>query len=169
MKSTIRDTFDVRAETFWQDVFFNPEFQARLYKEGLACDSVELKENTLDAANRRTRRLLFTQRLDAPAAVRKLFGETTTMEERGNFDPQTKRWRFEMVPDRMPDKVRITGETWVEPVGDGKVERICAVDLSVSIFGIGSLVEKFMLSATMESYVKQAAFTRAFIAEKKLT
>jgi hypothetical protein len=169
MKSVIRDTFNVRAETFWQDVFFNPEYQERLYLEGLACDSVELKENTKDEMNRRARRLVFRQKIDAPAPIRKLFGEETTMEERGQFDPQTKRWRFEMIPDRMPDKVRITGETWVEPAGADKVERICSVDFSVSIFGIGSLVEKFMASATADSYVKQAAFTRAFISEKKLT
>lgn len=171
MKSVIRDTFNVRAETFWKDVFFNPEFLKRLYLEGLACDSVEIKEEKLDESNGngRSRRLLFSQRLEAPAPIRKLFGETTTMEERGQFNPSTKRWRFEMIPDRMPDKVRITGETWVEPVGDDKVERICSVEFGVSIFGVGSLVEKFMASATAESYVKQAAFTRAFIAEKKLT
>jgi hypothetical protein len=168
MKSIIRDTFHVRAETFWRDVFFNAEYQERLYKEALACDSVELKENTVDEGNRRARRLVFTQRLDAPAAIRKLFGETTTMEERGRFDPQSNRWRFEMIPDRMPDKIRITGETWVEPLADGNVERVCAVDFSVNLFGVGSLVEKFMASATAESYAKQAAFTRAFITEKSL-
>jgi hypothetical protein len=170
MKSVIRDTFDVRPETFWQSLFFDPEYVRRLYLEALGCESVDLTENTVDERNRRARKLLFRQKLDAPAPIRKIFGESTTMEERGQFDPETKRWCFEMIPDRMPDKVRITGETWVEPAGADalKVERICAVDFSVSIFGIGSLVEKFMASATAESYVRQAAFTRAFIAEKKL-
>jgi hypothetical protein len=38
----------------------------------------------------------------------------------------------------------------------------------VNIFGVGSLVERFMVSATTESYTKQADFIRAFLREKGL-
>src|SRR5439155_16888010 len=105
---------------------------------------------------------------DAPAAIRKIFGDTTKMEERGRFDVDTKRWRFEMIPDRMADKIRITGETWVEPAGEGKIQRVCAMDFAISIFGVGGLVEKFMASATAESYAKQTRFTHDFIKQKGL-
>ena len=168
MKIQIRDSFDVAPETFWDAIFFNPEFQKRMYEEALASESVDVRPLETNADGERMRRLVFTQKLDAPAAIRKLAGEVTTMEERGSFDSKSKRWRFAMIPDRMADKIRITGETWVEPAGDGKIDRVCSIELSVSIFGIGSLVEKFMAGATTDSYAKQTRFTRAFIAENKL-
>ena len=168
MKLTLRDPFDITVDTFWRDVFFNWEFQERLYKEALSCVTVELLEESEIVPGARTRRLAFTQPIEAPAPVRKLFGDATRMEERGRFDPQAKRWIFEMVPERMADKIRITGETWVEPVGETRLERVCALDFSVHIFGIGSLVEKFMGSSTVDSYAKQTRFTRAFIEEKGL-
>jgi hypothetical protein len=163
MKSTLRHTFDIGADAFWKDIFFSHAFLERMYKEALGCVSVAFLEDSGDVPAGRTRRFTFAQKLDAPAPIRKLFGEHTTMEERGRFDPQTKRWRFAMIPDRMADKVRISGETWLEPVGEGRVERIDELEFAVTIFGIGSLVEKFMASATTESFAKQVAFTREFI------
>src|SRR2546427_11084660 len=106
MKSTIRDSFDISADTFWRDVFFSREFQERMYKEALDCESVEFLEEAGDTAAGRTRRLAFRQRIDAPAPIRKLFGDTTRMEERGRFDPSAKRWRFELIPERMTDTIR---------------------------------------------------------------
>jgi hypothetical protein len=169
MKFTLRHTFATSADVFWRDVFFDHAFLERLYKEALGCLSVSFLEDTGDAPAGRRRRLTFTQPFDAPGPIRKLFGESTTMEERGQLDPETKRWRYTMIPDRMGDKIRVSGETWLAPAGDGAVERVAEIDQSVSIFGIGSLVEKFMASATTESFDKQAAFIRRFLESRKGT
>jgi Protein of unknown function (DUF2505) len=166
MKSTLRHTFEIGADAFWKDIFFDHAFVERIYKEALGCTSVAFLEDTGDTPSGRTRRLTFTQKMDAPAAVRKLFGETTTMEERGHFDPQAKRWRFTMIPDRMADKIRISGETWLEPAGDGKVERVMELEYAVSIFGVGGLVEKFMASETAASTTKQVEFIRAYLRDR---
>jgi hypothetical protein len=167
MKTTLRHTFDLGADAFWQDVFFDHAFLERMYKEALGCVAVTFLEDSGDRPEGRTRRFTFSQRLDAPAPIRKLFGESTTMEERGHFDPQKKRWCFTMIPDRMADKVRISGETWIEPAGEGKVERVDELEYTVSIFGIGSLAEKFMASATAESFAKQVAYTREYFRNRK--
>jgi Protein of unknown function (DUF2505) len=163
MKTTLRHTFEIGADAFWRDIFFDHAFVERMYKEALGCTSVAFIEDSGDTSSGRSRRLTFTQRMEAPAPVRKLFGETTTMEERGDFDVQAKRWRFTMIPDRMPDKIRISGETWIEPAGEGKIERIMELEFSVSLFGVGGLVEKFMASATAESFAKQVEFIRDHI------
>jgi hypothetical protein len=167
MKQTIRHAFDIGEGAFWKEIFFDHALVERMYKEALGCTSVAFLEDTGDTTSGRTRRLAFTQKLDAPAPIRKLFGETTTMEERGQFDPATHRWRFTMVPDRMADKLRIAGETWLEPAGDGRVERVMSIEYTVSIFGIGGLVEKFMASATEESFEKQVQFTREHLRRRK--
>ncbi len=163
MKSTLRHTFSIGADAFWRDIFFDQAFLERMYKEALGCIAVSFLEDSGDTADGRARRFSFTQKFDAPAPIRKLFGETTTMEERGRFDPRTKRWRFTMLPDRMADKVGIKGETWVEPAGEGKIERVIDLEYSVSLFGVGGLVEKFMVSATADSFAKQVAFTNEYL------
>ena len=119
--------------------------------------------------DQRTRRLVFVQRVDAPGPVRKLFGETTKMEERGKLDAQKepKRWRFEMIPDRMPDKIRITGETWLEP-GPGGGDRVVATEIDVKMFGIGALVEHYVARQSQRSQDRQTAFMRRFIVERGL-
>jgi hypothetical protein len=166
MKTTLRERFDVDESTFWRDLFFDQSFLDALYRKALGCIDVSFLEDSGDAPAGRTRRLRFTQKLGAPAAVRKLFGETTTMEEQGRFDPQSKRWRFTMQPDRMAEKVRISGETWVTSLPDGGIERNDELEFAVSIFGVGALVERFMASATAETFAKQAEFTRSYLKER---
>jgi hypothetical protein len=170
MKTVIRDTFDLSADTFWERVFFDREYQLRMYREALGCSYVEILEASGEgeASGPRTRRLVFQQPVNAPAAVQKLFGNAMRMEERGHFDPVRQRWHFQMIPDQMPDRLKIAGETWLEPAGPGQIQRVCEMDFSVSVFGVGGLIERFMVSATAESYEKQARFIRAFIREKAL-
>jgi hypothetical protein len=168
MKTTIRDTFETSPAAFWDAVFFDREFQTRMYREALGCPYVEILEQSQEPSGARTRRLVFQQRLQAPATIQKLFGDAMRMEERGKFDPQRQRWQFQMVPDQAADRIRISGETWLEPADQGRVTRVCELDLGVNIFGVGSLVERFMVSATTENYAKQADFIRAFLREKGL-
>jgi hypothetical protein len=51
----------------------------------------------------------------------------------------------------------------VEPRGDKRIERICEVDISVNIFGVGGIVEKFVESETRDSYEKATVFTNDWI------
>jgi hypothetical protein len=168
MRCTVRDSFAVDETTFWRKLFFDHRFVDRLYMEALGCKRVDYVSESGDLDSVLTRRIRFVQPVDAPAPVRKLFGETTTMEEDGRFDAKSGRWTFRMIPEKMADKISINGETWLEKEGDGKVARVCQVDFAVSIFGIGSLVEKFMAKQTQESWEKQARFLRAYIAENEL-
>ena len=59
--------------------------------------------------------------------------------------------------------MRIGGKFWVEPRGDKRIERICEVDISVNIFGVGGIVEKFVESETRDSYEKATVFTNDWI------
>jgi Protein of unknown function (DUF2505) len=163
-KIILRDAFPVDAERFWRDVFFSHAFQERMYREALGAASVEFLGESGDAKSGIARRLRFSQPVDAPAPVRKLFGETTSMEEDGRFDPATQRWRFRMIPDKMADKIDISGETWLE-AKDGGVERVTELSVGVKIFAVGGLVEQYIASSTAASNAKQAAFTRKYIGE----
>ncbi len=161
-----RDRFAVAAPTFW-DIFFSADFQHRMYTEALACTGVEILAQDGSPSDGLQRTLRFTQPLDAPAVVKKLFGDATTMEETGRFDAATGRRRFSMRPDRLGDRVLIQGETWLEPTAEG-VERVCKLDVNVSMFGVGSIVERVIASSSEKSYARQADFVNIYIRERGL-
>jgi len=166
MQTTLRDRFAIGKDAFWRDVFFHRPFVERLYREALGASSFEVLAETGDVASGLSRRLRFTQKVDAPGPVRKLFGETTTMEEEGRFDPATSTWSFHLVPGSMPDKVTIRGKTWLEPEGADQVTRVTELTFTVSIFAVGGLVEKFIAKQNEESMEKQARFIREYLAAR---
>lgn len=170
MRTVIRDTFPVTAKVYWDQVFFDRDFQLRMYREALGCPHVEILAATGEGAwdGPRTRRLVFQQPLQAPAAVQKLFGAAMRMEERGQFDPASQRWTFQMITEQMPERIQIRGQTWLAPVGESAVERVCELDFAVSIFGVGAVVERFMVAASAENYAKQTRFVRGYLREKGL-
>ena len=69
---------------------------------------------------------------------------------------------------KLPDKVKIGGEFWVEPRGEKKIERFCRCDIEVKIFGVGGAIEGFIEKTTRDSYEKAARFTNQFIRDKGL-
>jgi hypothetical protein len=85
VQTTLRHRFAIGNDAFWRDVFFHRPFVERLYREALGATSFEILSETGDLTSGLSRRLRFTQTVDAPAAVRKLFGESTTMQEEGRF------------------------------------------------------------------------------------
>ena len=166
---TVRHTFDVDVDTFWKDIFFNSDFNRRLYLEHLGFKTYDVIEEKQQSDGTVERKVRQTPKTDAPAVVKKLVGDEVSYLEAGRFDPAKKRWAYTITPSKLSDKIEIGGEFWAEPKGDGKIERICTVDLEVKIFGVGKAVEGFIEKQTKDSYDKAATFTRAFIAERGLS
>lgn len=163
---TVRHTFEgVDVDTFWEKIFFDQEFNRRLYLDELKFETYEVVEQQSEPNGVVTRRVRQTPRSDAPAVVKKLVGDSVSYIEEGRFDPQTKRWRYSITPSKMADKIRIGGEFWVEPKGENAVERVCTVDLEVKVFGVGKTVEGFIEKQTKDSYEKAASFTQRYIRE----
>lgn len=167
-KFTLRNTFETDADTYWSKVFFDPEYNKRLYLDALGFKGFELLDLTGEHGGVRTRKIKVEPKTDAPAVVTKLIGGDITYVEEGRFDPATKIWSFQTVPSKLSDKIRITGKFWVEPRGDKRIERLCETDIEVKIFGVGGTVEGFIEKTTRDSYAKTEAFTNAFIREKGL-
>lgn len=166
---TIRHTFDVDVDTFWREVFFNEEFNKTLYLERLRFKTYDVIEEKKEADGTVRRKVRQTPKMEAPGVVKKLVGDEISYVEEGQFDPQKKRWRYTITPSKLADKLKIGGEFWVEPKGEGKVERLCSVDIQVKIFGVGGAVESFIEKQTKDSYETAAKYTREFIAERGLS
>jgi hypothetical protein len=168
VKFTIRDVFNTDVDTYWSRIFFDPEYNERLYKEGLDFAGYELIELTGEPGERRTRKLRTEPKSDAPAVVRKLIGDSLTYTETGQWDPAKKLWTYSIVTSKLADRLRIGGRLWAEPKGDKKMERVAEIEIEVKILVGSGTIEKFIEKTTRESYVKATAFTNQFIADKGL-
>lgn len=165
---TIRDIFNTDLDTYWERIFFDPEYNERMYREALGFKSFSILEQTGGPGERRTRSMRTEPAADAPAVVRKLIGDSLSYTESGTYDPATKIWTYSIVPSALSEKLKIGGRLWAEPKGDKQIERIAEVNIEAKIFGVGGAIESFVEKTTRDSYVKATAFTNRFIAEKGL-
>jgi len=168
VKFTIRHTWDVSEDDYWPKLFFNEEYNRRLYKEGLEFPVYEVISFEEQPDGVRTRKLRVEPKAEAPLVVKKLIGDSLQYVEEGRFDPKARRWKYKVTTSKLADKISIAGEFWIEKRGDKKIERICEVDVTVKIFGVGGAVESFIEKTTRESYEKTNRFTLGFIREKGL-
>ena len=163
-----RHIFETDVDTYWEKVFFSDEFQQRLYMEGLKFKHYELLSKKTEADGTIVKSIRTEPSSEAPAVVKKLIGDSIAYVENGRWDPQTKKWKYEIVTSKMADKVKIGGDFWVEARGDKKIERVVKVDITVKVFAVGGAIESFIEKTTRESFEKAATFTNAFIREKGL-
>ena len=169
MKTQSRQRFRISKEGYWRDLLLSLEYQQRLFTEALDCETMEVVANEGDFEQGVKRKLRFVKRSDAPAPIRKVFGETNTVEEISEFDAQQECWTYRMVPAVMGDRVSIRGAIRVEDNGDGTVDQVTEQIFECKIFGIGSLVERFIARSIQQSQADKTAFTEAYIEEKQLS
>jgi len=165
---TVRDVFNTDVDTYWDEIFFDAEYNERIYREALGFKSFSILEQSGEKGQRRTRSMRTEPAADAPAVVRKLIGDSLSYTESGVFDPATKIWTYTITPSAMSEKLKIGGRLWAEPQGDKKIVRVVEIGIEAKIFGVGKAIEAFVEKTTRDSYVKATEFTNRFIAEKGL-
>lgn len=168
MKFTIRHRFSTDLDSYWNKVFFDPEYNRRLYQDALKFAGYELVELRDTGGGAMTRTVKLEPGFDAPAVVKKLLGDRFGYTEVGSFDPKTRRWSYTITPSTLADKVTIKGDFWAEPRGEKEIERICDVVIEARIFGVGGMLESYVEKETRQTYELAAQFTNQFIREKGL-
>jgi hypothetical protein len=68
----------------------------------------------------------------------------------------------------MAEKTKVSGEMWVEKLGDKKIVRLTRMSVEVKVFMVGGLVEDRILGDLRSSYDKGTTFTNEFIKENGL-
>ena len=164
----IEHTFNCSADTFWDKVFFDDDYNRRLFKEELRFPVWrELKRE--DLGNELYRVVEVVPHVgDLPGPLKAVVGEGIGYEEHGTLDKAKQRYRVEVKPNKLADKVSVRLEMFTEPISDKQCKRVVAVSVTAKIFGVGGMIEKRMLSDLEKSYAKSARFTNAFVAEKGL-
>lgn len=162
------EPFDVSPETYWRELCLSLTYQEHVYREALHCTRMEVLEHTGGYEQGMKRRLRFTRALEAPAAVIKMFGSMVQIEEHSEFDAKAQRWSYRIVPAIMGDRIDIRGSVTLAP-RQGGVDQHGITTVGVRIFGLGSIVEHFVLKATEEGSSDKNRVTRKYILDKGLS
>jgi len=168
VRYTIKHTIETDIDTFWNKVFFDPEFNRSMFVDHLGFTTFNILEDRTDPDGTRHRRVECTPKVEMPAAARKIFGDSFGYTEVGHFDPVAKRYHVQVLPKVGADKSKTTTEIWAEARGEKRLERIVTVDNSIKVFGLGTLLEGFVEQQTRDSYAKAAEFTNRWLKEKGL-
>jgi hypothetical protein len=154
-------------ETFWK-IFFDPEFNQKLFMEVLQFDAwkVASQDETATGIERVVEAVPKTP--DLPGPLKKLVEGGISYRERASFDRAKKRMTVAVETGVLPGKLSVTGVIHTEPVGDGKCKRIYDSTVVAKVFGVGGMIESRILADVKASYDKAAEFTNQWIKEKGL-
>ena len=165
----VEHTFNCSVDTFWDRIFFDPEYNRRLFLEVLKFPEWKETKNE-DKGDRIERTCEAMPRLgDLPGPIKKVVGDGVKYREEGVFEKATRRYRMRVVPNKMSDKLSIDCQMSLEPRPDGKSSRIFTCRAEARIFGVGSIIEKRLLEDMQRSQNITAEFTNRYIAEKAIT
>ena len=164
MKMFIEHTFDVTPADY-ANLYFDEPFSEEL------CASVKLGR-TLLRLDRNGDQLVRHVRCepvrDVPAPLAKLLdGHRFNYVEELEFDLAKRTGRWRVVPSLLPQKVEAKGTLEFVDAGGGKTKRIVRGEVNVSVFGIGGIVERFVVGEVEKSYDDASAFTQSFLQRRR--
>lgn len=166
---TLRHEIDTDEDTFWSKIVFDEGFNKKLYLDELKFPQWKLLEMKDDDAKISRRVLVEPATNDLPGPLKKaLGGDALAYTEDGTFDKKSKRYTFKVIPSLMPDKTKVSGELWVEKVGDKKIRRMCRIAVEVKVFVVGSMIEDRILKDLQSSYDQSTTATNKHIKEQGL-
>ncbi|HKO54190.1 MAG TPA: DUF2505 family protein [Polyangiaceae bacterium] len=164
----VEHVFKCSEETFWTKVFFDDDYNRRLFLETLKFPVWRVAKSE-ERGDEVLRTIEASPPIgDLPSAMKAVVGDSVGYEERGVFNKKTHRYQVQVVPNRMADKISVSVEMWTEPLGDSQCKRIARATATAKIFGVGGMIEKRLLADLERSYEKSAAFTNTFVGEKGL-
>ena len=167
MRLRIDNEYRCSFETFWNQMFFDDEYNRRLFLDGLHYKAFEQIELT-DRGDTVLRRLRGTPASDLPATVQKIIGADLSYVEELVWDKQTKKARFKNTPATMASKLRIEGTLWAEASGEGRCRRLVDLDLEAKFFGVGGMIENVAGKIFKENFEAAAVWTNRWLVEKGL-
>jgi hypothetical protein len=161
-------TYNCSEDTFWSKVFFDEEYNRRLFLDRLKF-SVWRESRREEKDNQIHRVVVAAPPIgDLPGALKAVVGDNVAYEERGVFDRASRSYTIDVVPNRLADKISVHLKMSTRADGPERCKRIVEGTISAKIFGLGGLLEKKMATDLEKSYAKSAEFTNEYLVEKGL-
>lgn len=163
----IEHTYSCSEEVFWNRIFLDDEYNQKLFVGELHFESWRVVRSEVRGSEVH-RVVEGVPRIGdrVPGAVKKLLADGVGYEERGVVDLQAHRYRLEVTPRSLANKLTITGELSTTPVGERACRRIYIGRVEARVFGVGGVLEDLLLDNIAKSYDKAAVFTNRWIAER---
>jgi uncharacterized protein DUF2505 len=160
--------FDCSQTTFWEKVFFDAEYNRRLFYDELHfAEWTELEQkHEGDRVHRLVRAL--PPPPDLPGPLKAALGNGVGYEERGVFERPKNRYEARVRPNSLPDRVSVELIFRTEPIGEQKCRRFVDGTINARVMLVGGMLEQRMIVDLQRSYDKSAVFTNRFVAEKGL-
>ena len=166
MNVTVRHVLPLSAEDYWQTLYTSRPFIESLYTDGLGGSDLKISRWSVHPDGGLERSLSFRPKMQAPAPVKKVLGDAFRCEEQGQFDPETATWRFQYISAALGKKLAIQGTQTAQDHPEG-CEVTCRLEVKVSIFGVGRLVEKTIASQFETDMRAQADFIRRWLSSPR--
>lgn len=164
---TLRHEIETDEDTYWSKIVFDEGFNKEMYVDHLGIGWKLLEQKEDDA--KITRKVHVEPPVgNLPGPVKKVIGDKLAYTEEGTFDKKTRRYTFKVTPSTLSEKTKVSGEMWVEKIGDKKVARLAKMHVEVKVMLVGGMVEERILTDLRASYDKGTVFTNEYIAKKGL-
>jgi hypothetical protein len=164
----VSHVFNCSEATYWDRLILDPEYNERAFK-------TELKFPVWREISREERGGAIHRVLEVvpyvgelPSAIKAVVGEGIGYEERGVLEREERRYRVDVVPNKLADKIKIKVELTTTAEGENRCRRRTRAEVDVKLFGVGGMLEKRIISDLERSFEKTAEFTNRYIAEKGL-
>jgi hypothetical protein len=164
--SRIVNDLDCSESTFWDELFFDPEFNRRMFLDELKFTKWQVL-STREVGEVLERELDVGLNADAlPAAAKSVIGDSLGYREQGKYDRKRRRYAVKATNSKLGDKFLLEGEMHTEPLGEQRCRRIFELKVTVKLFGVGGMIEKLVLSELQKSYAESATFIGRYMREK---
>lgn len=163
MQFRVEHAYDGVTFPEYETIHFDEAFNASL------CEATKLRREVLKlerTPERIIRHVRIEPAREIPGPVAKVLGgKKFSYVEELEYELGKGRGRWRTIPNIMPEKIDSQGTLELVATTNG-VKRVVAGDIKVSVFGLGGLIEKFVVSDVEKSYEAAAEFTRRYLRER---
>ncbi len=110
--------------------------------------------------------LKYTVDVPIPGPVKTVLGDLNTFVVELIMDTRSNQGTLEILPARMADKIKAGGRIFFEQQGDRWVQNVVG-DVTVKLFGVGKLVEKFIVGTFQKSFDLECKLRNDYLRETR--
>ena len=160
---TVGGHYPIRANRFWDEVFFTETYTRDLFLNGLKFPAVETLRCEQHRDGETHRSLKVTPRLSLPAPLKRLIKGGLLYIEKGVFEPNSKVFKSTITVPASPKLLIIHTQMSFVDAPSGGCHRHVEFEVHSSTFGIAKLVEKTAKTVLIQQYDAAESFTRQWI------
>lgn len=160
MKRILIDhVYHCSVETFWDKLW---DVEARREREMKGCGALSFTVSESRWEGDTYHQVAAVEEVvDAPGAVRKIFGETQRIEETARWKKGSDTVQIRYQPSIMSDKVSMQGTLTCTPADGGRCRVVMDLEITARIFVVGGVIEGIISKALPKRQAKDVAYFNA--------